>query len=725
MTADTRTSGPGPYATAALRYWAAGWRGVLPLPERAKANPPKGWTGATGGWPSYPDVHAWTEGAHAGGNIALRLPPHVIGLDVDAYDGKPGAATIAEAEARWGALPATWRSTSRDDGVSGIRLYRVPEGLAWPGELGDATEIIQTRHRYAVAWPSLHPEGRTYRWIDPTGVVSTAVPEVDALPDLPDAWVAGLTGGALAGDAPAAPDLDRRAVAAWLGAAPGGAPCRRTTMALDRYLADLRSGDKARHVVARDATLRLAHLAAEGHTGALDAMAELRRAFLDAITTGDGARDRGTAEHEWDSLLTGAVRLASLDAPGHEDPCDNPLSGLIDNPAAVVASTAPAPSPLADPEPDPADTPAPALAVVDPEAPRSSWLPVDLGPHLDGTYEPETPTLLRRDDDLGLLYPGRVHSIYGESESGKSFVTLLAVLDAVHDSRDALVLDFESDAATVVGRLLSLGLDRDDIAEHVRYVRPDRKPGEADLAAYHQLLEHPWAVVVVDGLTEALVMWGGVTKDNDAVTAFMRALPRRLARAGAAVVTIDHVAKDKDTRGRFAIGAQAKMASLDGAAYLVEPVEAIAPGRVGRLEVRVAKDRPGTVRSRSGTWRARDRTQLAATITLDSTVPDAITATVAAPDRAADAPAEWVPFRPTHLMEAVSIYLEAGAEATLRQLRDDIKGTKAYITLAASTLVDEGYVERISGPRRSYLHRSIKPYREAFDGLLEVSDDVV
>jgi hypothetical protein len=44
----------------------------------------------------------------------------------------------------------------------------------------------------------------------------------------------------------------------------------------------------------------------------------------------------------------------------------------------------------------------------------SSWAPVDLTAHLDGSHVPEVPALLRRTDGRALLYPGRVHSARGE-----------------------------------------------------------------------------------------------------------------------------------------------------------------------------------------------------------------------------------------------------------------------------------------------------------------------
>lgn len=198
-----------PYASAARSYWEAGW--ANPIPVRGKYPPVSGYTGAQGHNVSFPDLTAWCDGPEAGWNIALRLPPTVIGVDVDSYDGKIGGQTIAKAEADLGSLPATWTTTSRVDG-SGIKLFRVPgdvdlheaEGILERsyGQEVDGTrvshvEIIRHGHRYAMVWPSVHPgTGVLYRWYRPDG---GQVGDVDPLPrpadipELPEAWIQALT----------------------------------------------------------------------------------------------------------------------------------------------------------------------------------------------------------------------------------------------------------------------------------------------------------------------------------------------------------------------------------------------------------------------------------------------------------------------------------------------------------------------------------------------------
>lgn len=324
-----------PYRDAADAYWSAGWRGILPLPFKHKANPPNGFTGAAGVWPSYADIQAWKDFPETrGGNISVRLPPHIIGIDVDAYGEKKGARTFGDACVRWGTLPPTWRTTSRDDGVSGILLFRVPEGLHWPGELGTDVELIQYRHRYAVVWPSIHPTGKMYRWIDPTGVASITPPRVDELPLLPEAWINGLSVPEQAGgDAPL--NIGDPAAVEWLFAHNHGAPCPNMSEVATHYCDALHFGG-SRHVVARDSTLRLIRLADEGHYGILPALGMVREQFL--IVCADVSRGeirrRDQAGKEWQTLVVGAVSrvVAQPMAQGATDPCRDPLAGLAASP---------------------------------------------------------------------------------------------------------------------------------------------------------------------------------------------------------------------------------------------------------------------------------------------------------------------------------------------------------------------------------------------------------
>jgi len=87
---------------------------------------------------------------------------------------------------------------------------------------------------------------------------------------------------------------------------------------------------------------------------------------------------------------------------------------------------------------------------------------------------------------------------------------------------------------------------------------------------------------------------------NPDVERFFEMLPRRLARRGLPVLLTDHVTKDREGRGRYAIGAQHKLAAIDGAAYSLAVVRPFGRGLAGAALLTVTKDRPGYVRQAAG-----------------------------------------------------------------------------------------------------------------------------
>lgn len=353
------------------------------------------------------------------------------------------------------------------------------------------------------------------------------------------------------------------------------------------------------------------------------------------------------------------------------------------------------------------------------EARPASWDPVDLTAVLDGTYRPVEPALLPRADGVMLLYPGCTHSMHGESESGKSLVMQAEAARLIAAGRDVLYIDFESDAVSVVGRLRMFGAAVEDIAAHLDYRNPEASPfdTEPEREAWRAMLARPYALAVIDGVTDSVGLFGYSSKDNDELSTWQRVFPDALARrTGAAVVSIDHVTKDSEGRGRFAIGAQSKMAGLTGAAYTVEVVEPLGLGLRGVVVLRVAKDRPGQVRPQCGNFRKSDRTQEAARVVFDATG-STETVTVepwsdaTAPSRAGGE------FRPTTLMERVSEALEAAGEPlSFRKVKGLVRGKEEHIRAALDVLTSEGFVT-VRKVGQAQLHTLVKVYRQAADPL--------
>jgi hypothetical protein len=271
-----------PYGVAAPLYRAAGWVCVLPLPYGQKAPPPKVWLSRTqaisfighdGVDPDQEQVNTWLR-TRPGGNVALRPPHGVLGLDLDLY--KPaGRASYTALVDECGPLPPTWSSSARDDG-SGIYWFTVPAGVPWAeGRAGEGIELITRTHRYAVVWPSRHRDtGTTYQWWTPDGQPAAAgwVPRVYELPALPTVWGRRLSQPAT--PRPATVDTHAPRSGGYAAAALAGAVAELSAMregsrrnnALNRkafHLGGLVAGGALDHSQVRDELLRAAE--ANGH----------------------------------------------------------------------------------------------------------------------------------------------------------------------------------------------------------------------------------------------------------------------------------------------------------------------------------------------------------------------------------------------------------------------------------------------------------------------------
>lgn len=300
--------GQGTFGSVALAYVDAGWS-IFPLPRGRKSPPPKGRTGAHGTNATRDEIEQEIID-HADGNIGMRIDDGLIAIDVDDYDGKPGAATLDKLITKCGPLPDTFMVTSRTEGRSGIRIFRVPAGLTFITKL-PGIEVCQPHHRYAVVWPSVHPDtGQTYQWYRTgTGEPYEGVPARHEVPELPAAWAKELTSGKpvdnkINGSSIAVPpDL-----ALWCQP---GEPCRHMIDALAKAQASVAQGN-ARHDSTLGAALSIVRYGEAGHPGGRTALSMLRAWFVDSI---NGDRD---VSKEWRDFLTSAASKIS-ESPTPED----------------------------------------------------------------------------------------------------------------------------------------------------------------------------------------------------------------------------------------------------------------------------------------------------------------------------------------------------------------------------------------------------------------------
>lgn len=319
-----------PFGSAARLYREAGWQGVLPLPAGKKNPPPKGYTGAGKEYPTDKTVEAWIA-SNAKGNIGLRLAEvdrehwpddlpsvyagnvvdgwELIGIDVDDYKDKTGGNQRESLEYLYGELPATALSSARwgSGGASCISIYLVPKGYRFMGKAADSIEIIQKRHRYMVAWPSLNPDAPTaivdgaavparysWRWGRPkdvgadensdgftplaklSGIPRIAAPEAGKDGDglgrgvavLPEGWFNFLSRQGERETEDAISSLSDHELMTWVTDELRweGDPCKRVSNALSKALEDLADSPDS-HTWLNSFLWHLFNLAAEGHSG--------------------------------------------------------------------------------------------------------------------------------------------------------------------------------------------------------------------------------------------------------------------------------------------------------------------------------------------------------------------------------------------------------------------------------------------------------------------------
>jgi hypothetical protein len=327
-----------PFGQCGLEYFHKGWR-PMAMGRNQKHPPPNGYTGNHGMPIDLAQVEKWAR-QNPEGNLGLVMPDHVIGIDVDHYDDKRGGDTLRQLTERLGPLPPTAISTSRSDGVSGIRFFQVPEGMHWKGVAGPDVEVVQRVHRYAVVWPSRHPNGGRYHWyyggLDgmPWELVDD-VPDPAKLPPLPPSWLEELTQGAYTAP-PRAVDFSP---ADTEGVLTYGDPCPAMQKALSKY-----TGHGGRHDSMLTAVLAVVRCGEQGHLGAYAAIEQLRSSF-----TADIAGTRADGDAEFDRALDGAIGdvLAAPTAPEDKGCCglgkDVPSVTVLEEAADVRVKVEPIP----------------------------------------------------------------------------------------------------------------------------------------------------------------------------------------------------------------------------------------------------------------------------------------------------------------------------------------------------------------------------------------------
>lgn len=222
----------------------------------------------------------------------------------------------------------------------------------------------------------------------------------------------------------------------------------------------------------------------------------------------------------------------------------------------------------------------------------------DVAGLLAGTIPgPPEPAFGTRTDGRRLFYADQVNMLFGDPESGKTWVALAASAEALNAGHRVLVIDLDHNGtASIVTRLLALGVHPDILGDLnlFRYVEPEDRV--ETYAVVDDAQDWPPAVVVVDSLGELLPMFGASSNSADDFTLVHSAVLKPLAKTGAAVLVIDHQAKGTESRTFGPGGTGAKRRAIGGSSIRVRVKDQFAPGSGGSAYLTVNKDRHGGLR---------------------------------------------------------------------------------------------------------------------------------
>jgi hypothetical protein len=296
----------------------------------------------------------------------------------------------------------------------------------------------------------------------------------------------------------------------------------------------------------------------------------------------------------------------------------------------------------------------------------------------------------------GTVYPGKRHLFSGRPESLKTLLTYGMVLDAVRAGHEVAILNFEMDPYDARDLFRDLGA-ADNELRAIRFYSPESAPAEADITA---LVSSGIALLIIDagaGMYQLEEADDNKRLDVERVT---KKWIDPAHRASIATVVIDHSAK-KGVDG-WAIGSERKVGVSDVHLRLEIKGAPLIRGGSAVVRVTVEKDRKGRIRREAPEGLDVRVTSDPAT---EALALDVIPATGGTEDG----------FRPTALMERVSMYVEEHPGIGKTEAADLLGKRKQYVLMAIQSLFEGGYlrIERGKNGKQCLYHE--KPYRQATD----------
>lgn len=206
--------------------------------------------------------------------------------------------------------------------------------------------------------------------------------------------------------------------------------------------------------------------------------------------------------------------------------------------------------------------------------------------------EPIQPQVCAMTNGACVLYEGHRNGVFGPTESGKTMLAVMAMIQEIRVGRPVVYLDFENGPKPFVDRLRSFGASKDQVMEYVRYfwVTGSLPSPEKAESMAEDLIREGGRLVVIDTVHAAMGELGLDPFRTDDVERFYRLSMDPWAHKGCAPVVLDHTTKSDPFRP---YGSERKASGLSGMNVNVVPVTRFSQTIPGWSNVHINKDRHG------------------------------------------------------------------------------------------------------------------------------------
>jgi hypothetical protein len=229
--------------------------------------------------------------------------------------------------------------------------------------------------------------------------------------------------------------------------------------------------------------------------------------------------------------------------------------------------------------------------------PAHSWQPIDLV--AAAADPPEPPTI------GGLLYPGKRTLLSGETESLKTWLGLILAKAEMDAGYSVAWADLDGmGRGEILARLRGIGAEDVDITRLFVFYEPDDSLVDLALAdVLAEIAERQVRLFVIDAFNSMLNLHGLNPGDGVDIETFWREIAQPICNAGAAPTLIDHVTKNPESRGKYAIGSERK---ASGAHVRLQAVAGL-HARGHRQDTPQDTQGSGWVPAAPGRWHPRAR----------------------------------------------------------------------------------------------------------------------